>query len=133
MQPIHVVTLFLVVATPIAWACAEFQNRRWLRMTLGSLAISVCFGVAFLVASLDRFNSNAWFGFASKELVDATVSELEAGHQNRVLESLKHLQREFAPTYENRARYDVLVEEAVRHMRSTEIPASEPNVKAEPD
>jgi len=130
MQPIHLLTLVLVVATPIAWASSEFQERRWLRLTLGSLAISLCFGVAFLVGSLDRFNSNAWFGFASKELIDATVAELEAGQQNRVLESLKHLQREFGPTYENRARYDVLVEEAIQRMRSAKVPASKPN-KAE--
>jgi hypothetical protein len=133
MHPIHLITLFFVVGTPIAWALSEFQDRRWIRLTLGTLAISVCFGVAFLAGSLDRFNSNAWFGFASKDLVDAAVSELEAGHQTRVLESLKQLQRKFAPTYENRARYDVLVEEAVQRMRSAEAAASEANAKAEPD
>jgi len=117
MQPIHVVTLILVVATPMAWAASEFQDRRWLRLTLGSLAISFCFGVAFLVGSLDRLNSNAWFGSASRQLVDTTVSELEAGRQQHVLESLKQLQNDFAPTYENRARYDVLVNEAVERMR----------------
>jgi hypothetical protein len=80
----------------------------------------LAFGVAALVGWLERFNSNAWFGGATKELIDAAVAELEAGNRDRVLRSLKDLQDRYAPTYENRARYDILVEEAVKEMRSPE-------------
>jgi hypothetical protein len=112
--------LVLVVMTPIAWFASEYQDRRWLRLVLGSAAILLGFGVAFVVGSLERFNSNAWFGSATKELIDVTVHELEAGDKERVLRSLKHLQKQYVPTYEHRARYDHLVQETVAKMRTTE-------------
>jgi hypothetical protein len=112
--------LLLVITTPIAWFTSEFQDRRWPRLVLGSAAILLCFGVAFLAGSFQMFDANAWFGNATKELVDVTVHELEAGDKERVLQSLKHLQKQYVPTYENRARYDLLVKEAVARMRTTE-------------
>ena len=87
---------------------------------MGTSAILLSFAIAAFVGGMERFNSNAWFGSATKDLIDVTVAELEAGNQERVLRSLKDLQGRYAPTYENRARYDVLVEEAVKRMRSHE-------------
>ena len=112
--------LLLVVTAPIAWFASEFQERRWLRLALGPVAILLSFGFAVLVGWLERYNSNAWFGSATKELIDAAVTELETGNRDRVLRSLKDLQGRYAPTYENRARYDLLVEEAVNEMQSRE-------------
>jgi len=108
----------LAIGVPIAWFASEFQGRRWLRLVLGSFAILLSLGVAAVVGSLERLNSNAWFGSASKNLVDATIAELEAGNRDGVLRSLKTLQQKYSPTYENRARYDVLIEEAVTQMRA---------------
>lgn len=76
----------------------------------------MCVGVAVVVGSAERLNSNSWFGNASKSLVDAIVGEIEAGRQDRVIQSLKRLQTKYHPTYENRARYDELVEETIRDM-----------------
>lgn len=120
MNALGYLTLLLVVVTPLAWFASEFQPRRWLRLTLGSSAILLSFGVAFLAGSLERFNSNAWFGGASKKLIDATVREIEGGNQDRVLRSLKDLQDKYSPTCENRARYDKLVEEGVSQMQTSE-------------
>ena len=117
------VIIVLAVGIPIAWFASEYQSRRWLRLTLGCFAILLSFGIAALVGSTERYNSNSWFGNASKELIDATVAELEAGNKDRVLESLKTLQHEYSPTYENRARYDVLVKETVAQMRAEPQPA----------
>ena len=110
--------LVLVVGVPIAWFVAQFEGRRSLRLSPGSFAILLSFGVAALVGWTERFNSNAWFGVASKSLVDATIAELRAGNREGVLRSLKTLQAKYFPTYENRARYDVLIEETVAQMRS---------------
>lgn len=107
-----------VVAIPIAWLGSEFQERRWIRILLGSVAISLSFGVASVVGSLERFNSNAWFGEATQNLIDTTVVELEAGNNDLVLRPLKNLQKKYEPTYENRALYDHLVEQAVKEMKS---------------
>jgi hypothetical protein len=117
MNPIGLLIGILAVGVPIAWFASEFQDRRWLRLVLGSCAILLSFGVAFVVGSLERFNSNAWFGNASRKLIDATVAELEAGNPDMVLRSLRSLQQKYAPTYENRARYDVLIEETIAQMR----------------
>ena len=46
---------------------------------------------------MERFNSNAWFGSATKELIDAAVTELEAGNRAGVLRSLKDLQGRYRP------------------------------------
>jgi hypothetical protein len=118
MQPLGLLILVLVIVLPTAWFASEFQGRRWLRLILGSFAILLSFGVATLVGWAERFNSNAWFGVASKSLVDATIAELEAGNRDGVLRSLKTLQAKYSPTYENRARYDVLIEETVAQMHT---------------
>ena len=117
LNALPLLILLLVIVTPIAWFASEFQDRRWLRMVLGSAAILLCVGVAFLSGTLEMFNANAWFGAASKALVDTTIEQLEAGNQDQVLAVLKKLQAKYSPTYENRARYDELTEEAVVDMR----------------
>ena len=65
--------------------------------------------VAVGVGTLERLNANAWYGFASKDLVDATLDELQSGNTQGVKDNLRWLQSQFQPTYENRAHYDELV------------------------
>ena len=118
LSPFGVIISIVVIVLPIAWIVSEFRCERGVRLTLGCLAILCSFGVAFIAGSLEQFNSNAWFGRASNQLVDVTVSELEAGHTDQVLRALRKLQSEYHPTYENRARYDELVERTVADMKS---------------
>ena len=120
-SPIVIIVFIAVIGLPIGWLVSEFRGSRGLRLTLGCLALLMSFGVAFIVGSLDRFNSNAWFTSASKQLIDASISELEAGHTDHVLDALRQLQTEFHPTYENRGRYDKHVEQAVSRMKSSQI------------
>jgi hypothetical protein len=122
LSPIAIIILIAVIGLPVGWFVSEFRGGRVLRLTLGCLTILMSFGLAFIVGSLERLNSNAWFTGASKELIDASVSQLEAGHTDRVLDSLRQLQAEFHPTYENRGRYDTLVEQAVSRMTSSQMP-----------
>lgn len=103
--------LILVIALPIAWFLSEFQNYRWLRILLGCAAIAMSFLVAGGVGSIEHLNANAWYGGASENLIDTTVEELEKGNVEQVIKELKLLQEQFQPTYENRARYDKLIEE----------------------
>ena len=74
-------------------------------------------GIAYLVGHLSHFNYNAWYGSASKDLVDTTISEIEDGNIDRVMSVLRGLNLEYHPTYENRAHYDELVNEAVSQMK----------------
>src|SRR4051812_42704454 len=118
MNELGCFVLILTIVMPIAWFASEFQDRRWLRLMLGTAAVLLSFGVAFLVGSLQRLNYNAWYGGATKGLIDTTISQLEAGHMDRVLLSLKDLQSKYEPTYENRAHYDTLVTATVEDMKS---------------
>jgi len=114
-----VVPIWLLVATSIgAWIASEFQSRRWLRLLLGIWALLMCFPVAFSVGMIAMFRANAWFGTATDRLIKATVSELEKGNVDTVVTELKELSSQYRPTYEDRARYDMLVEEAVSRMQS---------------
>jgi hypothetical protein len=108
------VVMFLIVTLPIAWLLSEFQPRRWLRILLGCLALTMAFGVAWVVGSLEQLNSNIWYGAASKDLVENTIRAIEKGDADKVVDELRVLSNSFEPTYENRANYDKLVENYVR-------------------
>jgi len=79
------------------------------------------FGVAWIVGSLDRLDSNTWFGAATKDLIQNTIVELENGNDERVLTELRVLRSKFHPTYESRADYDKLVAEYVNAVSDTPI------------
>lgn len=108
--------LFLAVALPLVWFLSEFQERRWIRIASGCSAIAMSIFVAYGVGSLEELRANAWYGDASKNLVDSTIEELENGDTEKVIEGLKILQEKFEPTYENRARYDELIKEYLKSL-----------------
>lgn len=105
------VIIALVIALPIVWLFSEYQDRRWLRIVAGIAALSMSLLVAMGIGSLEHLNANAWYGGASKNLIDTTIEEIEHGRTEQLLKELKVLQEQFQPTYENRARYDHLIEE----------------------
>jgi len=106
--------LFLVVTLPIAWLIAEFRGSRTVRTTLGLCAIATSFGVASLAGSLESFQANSYYTSATKQLIDATLAELEDGNTEEVISALQTLQDEFVVTYEYRGGYAEKVEGYVR-------------------
>jgi glucan phosphoethanolaminetransferase (alkaline phosphatase superfamily) len=105
------------------WIIAEFKFKKsWTRILFGALAFIawlVFLNIAIPVFHvLEKFNYNANYGFASKQLIDTTIEKIESGETEKVLKSLKKLQEKFKPTYENRANYDKLVNEAVEEMKT---------------
>ncbi|WP_231943820.1 hypothetical protein [Aeoliella mucimassa] len=100
-----------VVLLPILWFVSEFQDKRWPRILLGIGAIGMSYLVASAVGGVQSLGDNAYFGNASQQLVDTTVTQLEADNAEQVLKELKTLQDKYHPTYENRADYEELVEE----------------------
>jgi hypothetical protein len=108
--------LFLIIAFPIAWAVSEFKWNRKIRLALGIGALAMSFGLAALVGMLQEFHYNIWFGENTKKLVDTTVQQLEVGKTTNVLNAFKQLQEAYQPTYENRAKYNLLVSNAVSTM-----------------
>jgi hypothetical protein len=117
---VEVVLLFVVVL-PIAWLISEFSTNRPLRVVLGLSAIAMSFGIAWIVGSLERLQSNSYFAEATKDLIQNTIVELEKGNHSAVLQRLKDLRSDFEPTYETRDDYDVLVNRYVRGVSKTPI------------
>ncbi len=109
--------LFAVIGLPVAWLVAEVRGKRPARITLGVLAILCSFGVAVIIGMLSELNYNAWYGGATKDLIDTTVTQIEDGQFDRVMTVLRSLNRQYRPTYENRANYRELVEDATARMK----------------
>ncbi len=118
MAPQAIVVLLIVIALPIGWLASEFGKRRYLRIILGTASIASAIGVAFIDGSLARLSYNAWYGHASKDLVDTMITQIEDGNLDRVMKVLRRLNLDYQPTYENRAHYDELVNEAVMQMKA---------------
>lgn len=118
MAPQAILALGVVIALPLIWLRFEFTDQRGARISLGLAAIASSFLVAWFVGILSQFSYNSWYGVASKSLIDTVILEIEDGNIDRVMGVLRKLQLDYHPTYENRARYDELVEEAVRQMRA---------------
>jgi hypothetical protein len=109
-------TLLIAVLLPLCWLLSEFKSSRSLRIALGLASIAFSFVIAWFVGSLQMFNANAWFGEATRSLVDTTITELDRGHTDQVLSALKNLQLQYRPSYESHSRYDQLVNQAVQQM-----------------
>lgn len=103
--------LFVPAILGIVWLVMEFQGRRWIRVVSGLAAILASYLIAAGVGSMEHFNANAWYGQASRVLIETTLEELEQGRIEPLIVELQTLRNQFQPTYENRARYDRLIEE----------------------
>ena len=118
MSPIGFFLLAVIVALPIAWLISEFRGGRAFRILLGVLALGIGMFCTWAASSvLTKFNYNAWYGGATDDLISTSLQQIEDGHLDRVLKVWRGLDQQYQPTYENRARYRELVEEATRHMR----------------
>ncbi|GAA4468399.1 hypothetical protein [Novipirellula rosea] len=117
--------LLLVAALPIAWLISEFYDNRTTRITLGICAIAMSFGVAWIVGSLDRLQSNIYFSEATKDLIQNTIVELENDNADNVLTQLRVLRDDFRPTYETRDDYDVLVDRYIHSISESPIEHSD--------
>jgi hypothetical protein len=118
MSPLGFLLLTIIVALPIAWLVAEFRGSRRLRIILGILAIALTtFCVSALYNMLTRFNYNAWYGCATKDLIDASLVQIEDGNLDRVLQVWRGLNAQYQPTYENRAGYLELAADATARIR----------------
>jgi hypothetical protein len=110
--------LLVIVALPVAWIASEFRSNRAIRIILGIVSmIVVTASVAGLWNLLSIFQYNAEFGLATKDLIEASVGQIEDGHLERVLKAWRGLNAQYQPTYENRAHYPELAVEATALIR----------------
>jgi hypothetical protein len=76
--------------------------------------------VASLVGLLRDFQANEYFSFATKDLLDASIHNLKSGKPEVVLMAWEKASDSLHPTYENRADYRKIVDQAILWMESTE-------------
>ena len=122
MPPQFLGVILVILFILAAWFVAELSEYRWLRIAVGGFSLTTAIGFTYFAASIgERFNSNAWYGFATKDLIDSTIANIESGNTKPLLVELKTLQAKFQPTYENRARYDQLVADFIERMDAKRV------------
>ena len=114
---IIILLLTITAALPIIWLVADFKSRPAIRRALGVVTILWSFAVASLVGTLRDFNANIYFTGASKDLLTASVEQLKAGKADAVIREWSRADGEFQPTYENRAKYRQIVDQAIEGMK----------------
>ena len=112
----EIAVALVVIAIPVSWLVAEFRGKR-VRITFGLLTILCSFGIAAIIGKTTELNYNAWFSRATSDLIFTIVEQVEDSELDRVMTVLRSLNRQYQPTYENRANYQALVEDATARMR----------------
>lgn len=115
--------LALIIGLPVAWLISEFRGNKSARITLGVLSILlVSFSSCSITKIFGMMEYNATYGAATGELIRTSVQQMEDGNSERVLKVWRGLDRQYHPTYENKANYRELSRQAVSLMRGeTEI------------
>lgn len=114
--------VIFVIVFPIAWLISEFFNNRLIRIGLGVCAISMCFGVAWIVGSIDRVRLNIYSSSVTMELIHFTIEELERGKSDEVIKGLIDLRSNLHLGADK--QYPVLVDRYVRAISATPQPAA---------
>ena len=121
MTVVFYIFLALLIGLPIGWLASEFSKYRALRIVLGILALcTVAFCTWTTNALLTHIQYNQMYGFATRDLIDASLEQIDKGHTDRVQKAWRGIKGKYLPDYESRANYDVLVTEAVEAMRQDE-------------
>ena len=133
MNGLGILLILLLIVLPAAWLVAEFKAGRPVRIVLGVLVLGLVALLAYgLGQMLTAFNHNAWFGGATKDLVETSIEQIEDGHSERVLRAWRALSAQYQPTYENRAGYKALVEGATKAMTGDAEIVSNPKWTGQP-
>lgn len=112
------ILILIALGLSLGWLVSEFYPYRGVRilLALGLLTFATvvsCVGTDLL----SRLQYNAWYGFASADLIDITIAEIEAGRSEAILPRLKELRASFDPTYETRDHYDEKVAQFVKQVQ----------------
>ena len=113
----HAIPAIVILLLMATWLVSEFRAQRSIRMLLGLLVMVPCLLWATLAGFTSELEMNMWFGGATRDLIHESVEQLEQGNVDHVTTVFRGLSEQYEPTYEYRANYDVLVNEAVARLR----------------
>jgi hypothetical protein len=119
MSSLGLLFVGLTVAVPIGWLISELRAKDPLRIALGVFAIAATtFFVSSLVCYFTHMYYNQEFGYATKDLIETSLKEIEDGQLERVVKVWRGLNQQYDPTYEtHHPAYSALVNEATARMR----------------
>ena len=111
----------ILLAGPILgvlWLVLEFKGTRRQRITCGLFALITLATVAALAAMIFcQLDYNSSYGVATRGLIDEVIRGIESGKTDATLRELKRFQDQYRPTYENRANYVPLAQDAIERMK----------------
>ncbi len=113
--------LAALVVFPVLWIKSEYSGSRELRLLLGFASILLSSIIAFALGTLREFDANMYFGAANKDLILNTITSLEEGNKDRVLECLLALKADYKPTYESRDNFDLLVKTYAKNVTTKPV------------
>ena len=114
-----VILLLCVARFPLAWYRSQKREAdRRTRIRLGVMAILSAAAVGVIMSLIWQVSYDHCYGGASKVLLDAGISQLQAGNTEHVLKVFKQVQADYEPTYMHRARYGEIAKRAAADMKS---------------
>ncbi|MCU0858789.1 MAG: hypothetical protein MUC65_10360 [Pontiellaceae bacterium] len=105
------------VAIPTTWLFADLKRSPALRRTLGIIAMLWLLLMACLFGLVSGYEANWYFTSTTKDLLQISTEQIEAGNTDAVFQAWKHLDEKLHPTYENRANYRALVDSTIEEMK----------------
>lgn len=117
MSPIAIIVIFFGVLAALIAGAAGARSRRG-RAVFGAVAlawISLMFSAARMVETYDL---NAWYGASAHNLLNASVSAIEAGHAEATGHALAAMRENLIVTYENRGNFKELADQTATRLKN---------------
>jgi hypothetical protein len=108
-----IVLIAITICLPLGWLVSEFRADPLTRRVMGICTILWSFGVAAMVGMLESFDANVYFTSASKKLLETSVRHLQNGNEKAVAREWVLANEKFGSTYESRAKYAEIVDQAI--------------------
>jgi hypothetical protein len=121
MPPTVIVFLLLVLGMVISWLVLEKTAGAAWRIAAGLITMALVSFSVWCVTYIGMvFNYNAYYGSATRDLIESSLAALERDDEETVRKVFRGLRDQYHPTYEHNARYAEQVAEAARHLRGEE-------------
>jgi hypothetical protein len=102
--------LLVALAACVSWVVSEFFSHRGLRIALGVVSLALLLFIAFGLGMAYRYSLRASYGYASRQLVEATITEIESGRTDSLLRRMRRLHVELGDMSGTNVRYDEVVQ-----------------------
>lgn len=113
---VFLVMILVIVGTILGWFVSEFQTRRWIRLLLGTCAVTAGLYAGILYGQFKVLQAKVHFGEATYRLLQVTLDEIGNGNTDRAAAELTLLRRDLVDTYLRKNECTELIEATVARM-----------------